>query len=185
MPWRSRRACAPACSRRLVAILDAVCAAAASAVSVPTLPPLTSTPSVLRRHPHPLAQPVEHRELDRRGARAARPAAGERVVPGADQVGEDADRVARAADAGEEARVVGALAARQELVEQLVDRLERIARARRCTARYAPAAARGRRARSAAGRRAAPSGPRAGPRRDGRGGAARRAEGSAGPRRRQ
>ena len=104
-------------------------------------------------------------------------------VPGADQVGQDGDRVARAADAGEEARVVGALPARAGF---------------RRTARRSPAAdppgpslhqrdrspdrSPGRSAQSAAGHPAAPSGRRAGPTRDGRGGAARRAEGSADPR---
>ena len=77
----------------------------ASAVSVPTEPPLTSTPSVPSGSPHPVAQPLEHGELDGGRARAADPAAGEHVHAGAGEVGEHGERVARAADAGEEARV--------------------------------------------------------------------------------
>ena len=122
----------------------------------------------VRGHAHPVAQPVEHGELERRRARPAGPAAGERVVPGADQVGEDAHRVARAADPGEEAGVIGALSARED---------------RRRRARRSPASGRsarpgtagsrrgpGRigRARSAAERRARPSDRPAGPTRSAR-----------------
>ena len=78
--------------------------------------------------PAQLAQPVEHHELHRGRAGAAGPRAGEHVEARGGGVGEHRDEVARAADAGEEPRVVGVLDERQRLVEQRVERRVRVAR---------------------------------------------------------
>ena len=62
-----------------------------------------STPELPSGIPHQRAQPLEHRQLDGRRARAAGPRAGERVDARGGRVGERADVGARAADAREEA----------------------------------------------------------------------------------
>ena len=105
----------------------------------------------LPRHPHPLAHPVEHRELDRRRARAARPAAGEGVVarcrsgrPGR-RPGCSGCRCGRRSAGGRRAaRAAGAR--RRARRSPAADR-----RARHCTARSRAGRSPGRSARSAAG----------------------------------
>ena len=79
------------------------------------------------RHPAPRAQPVDHRELDRRRARGGDPRRPQQVEARRDRVGERRDVVRRRADAGEEARVDRARRPRQHLVEQPVQGGVRIA----------------------------------------------------------
>ena len=98
-------------------------AAAASAVSVPTDPPLTSTPSVVS------GIPIQSRSQSSVASSIAEAPAppvqlpAKALWPVPIRSARTRDRVARAADAGEEPRVVGALAAREDLVEERVDGL--------------------------------------------------------------
>ena len=69
-------------------------------MSVPTEPPLTRMPSVRSGIPIQSRSQSSTASSSADAPRAAGPAARERVVAGADQVGEDADRVARASRSG-------------------------------------------------------------------------------------
>ena len=138
--------------------------AAASAVSVPTEPPLTRIPSVSAGIPIQSRIQSSTASSSADAPDAAGPAPGEHVVAGADQVREHADRVARASRSG-----------RRTAGDRDVGRAAGCCRtARRSPARGSVgpsghgrmrcrAPARGRAARSAAGRRGPPSDRPAGP----------------------
>ena len=90
-------------------------------------PPLSSVPPARLRQPDPVAEPLEHLELELRRPGGLHPRAGVDVARARDEVAERAGPRAGERDEREEGRVLAAAREREnvlaELAQQLVERL--------------------------------------------------------------